>query len=160
MDESKIDVSHDENSNSHEKCEETINELNEKLSEMEGNWKRALADYKNLVDRTNKERTQFVDFANEVILSKFLSVFDSLEMLGKYNQDQGLALTIKQFGQVLKESGLEEIDALGKDYSLESMEAIEMVAGEKDKVIEVLTKGFYLKSKLLRPARVKVGIGN
>jgi len=160
MDESKIDVSHDENSNSHEKCEETIKELNEKLSEMEGNWKRALADYKNLVDRTNKERTQFVDFANEVILSKFLSVFDSLEMLGKYNQDQGLALTIKQFGQVLKESGLEEIDALGKDYSLESMEAIEMVAGEKDKVIEVLTKGFYLKSKLLRPARVKVGIGN
>lgn len=160
MDESKIDVSHDENSNSHEKCEETIKELNEKLSEMEGNWKRALADYKNLVDRTNKERTQFVDFANEVILSKFLSVFDSLEMLGKYNQDQGLALTIKQFGQVLKESGLEEIDALGKDYSLERMEAIEMVAGEKDKVIEVLTKGFYLKSKLLRPARVKVGIGN
>ncbi len=160
MDESKIDVSHDENLNSHEKCEEAIKELNEKLSEMEGNWKRALADYKNLVDRTNKERTQFVDFANEVILSKFLTVYDSLEMLGKYNQDQGLTLTIKQFGQVLKESGLEEIDALGKDYSLESMEAIEMVEGEKDKVTEVITKGFYLKSKLLRPARVKVGKGN
>lgn len=160
MDESKIDVSHDENLSSREKCEETIKELNEKLSEMEGNWKRALADYKNLVDRTNKERTQFVDFANEVILSKFLTVYDSLEMLGKYNQDQGLTLTIKQFGQVLKESGLEEIDALGKDYSLESMEAIEMVEGEKDKVTEVITKGFYLKSKLLRPARVKVGKGN
>ena len=160
MDESKIDVSHDENLNSHEKCEEKIAELNTKVSEMEGNWKRALADYKNLVDRTNKERTQFVDFANEVILSKFLSVYDSLEMLGRYNQDQGLALTIKQFGQVLKESGLEEVEALGKDYSLESMEAIEMVEGEKDKVTEVITKGFYLKSKLLRPARVKVGKGN
>jgi len=160
MEESKNDVSHNENLNSHEKCEETIKDLNEKLTEMEGNWKRALADYKNLVDRTNKERNQFVDFANEVILSKFLSVFDSLEMLGKYNQDQGLALTIKQFGQVLKESGLEEIDALGKDYSLESMEAIEMVAGENGKVTEVITKGFYLKSKLLRPARVKVGKGN
>ena len=160
MDESKIDVSHDENLNSHEKCEEKIAELNTKVSEMEGNWKRALADYKNLVDRTNKERTQFVDFANEVILSKFLSVYDSLEMLGKYNQDQGLSLTIKQFGQVLKESGLEEVEALGKDYSLESMEAIEMVEGEKDKVTEVITKGFYLKSKLLRPARVKVGKGN
>ena len=160
MDESKIDVSHDENLNSHEKCEEKIAELNTKVSEMEGNWKRALADYKNLVDRTNKERTQFVDFANEVILSKFLSVYDSLEMLVKYNQDQGLSLTIKQFGQVLKESGLVEVEALGKDYSLESMEAIEMVEGEKDKVTEVITKGFYLKSKLLRPARVKVGKGN
>jgi molecular chaperone GrpE len=160
MDEPKTDISHEENLNSHEKCEEKIAELNTKVSEMEGNWKRALADYKNLVDRTNKERNQFVDFANEVILSKFLSVYDSLEMLGRYNQDQGLALTIKQFGQVLKESGLEEIEALGKDYSLESMEAIEMVEGEKDKVTEVITKGFYLKSKLLRPARVKVGKGN
>ena len=137
-----------------------IKALQEKVSEMEGNWKRALADYKNLVDRTNKERAQYVDFANEIILSKFLSVYDSLDMLGKYNQDQGLALTIKQFGQVLKDSGLEEIEALGKDYSLETMEAVEMVEGEKDKVIEVLSKGFYLKSKLLRPARVKVGKGN
>jgi len=160
MNESDNNVSHDENLNSHEKCDETIKELTEKLSEAEGNWKRALADYKNLVDRTNKERAQYVDFANEIILSKFLSVYDSLDMLGKYNQDQGLALTIKQFGQVLKDSGLEEIEALGKDYSLETMEAVEMVEGEKDKVIEVLSKGFYLKSKLLRPARVKVGKGN
>lgn len=134
--------------------------LKNQLSEMELNWKRALADYKNLVDRSNKERKQFTEFANEVLIMKFLAVYDSLEMLGKYNSDQGLQLTIKQFGQVLKEEGLKEIEALGKDYDVNEMEAIEMVEGEKDKVIEVLTKGFYLKEKLLRPARVKVGKGN
>lgn len=91
---------------------------------------------------------------------KFLSVYDSLDMLGKYNPDQGLQLTIKQFGQVLKEEGLKEIDALGKDYDVNEMEAIELIEGEKDKVIEVITKGFYLKEKLLRPTRVKVGKGN
>jgi molecular chaperone GrpE len=134
--------------------------LKNQLSEMELNWKRALADYKNLVDRSNKERKQFTEFANEVLIMKFLAVYDSLDMLGKYNSDQGLQLTIKQFGQVLKEEGLKEIEALGKDYDVNEMEAIEMVEGEKDKVIEVLTKGFYLKEKLLRPARVKVGKGN
>ena len=134
--------------------------LKNQLSEMELNWKRALADYKNLVDRSNKERKQFTEFANEVLIMKFLAVYDSLDMLGKYNSDQGLQLTIKQFGQVLKEEGLKEIDALGKDYDVNEMEAIEMVEGEKDKVTEVLTKGFYLKEKLLRPARVKVGKGN
>ena len=134
--------------------------LQNQLSEMELNWKRALADYKNLVDRSNKERKQFTEFANEVLIMKFLAVYDSLDMLGKYNSDQGLQLTIKQFGQVLKEEGLKEIDALGKDYDVNEMEAIEMVEGEKDKVTEVLTKGFYLKEKLLRPARVKVGKGN
>jgi molecular chaperone GrpE len=134
--------------------------LKEQLSEMELNWKRALADYKNLVDRSNKERKQFTEFANEILIMKFLAVYDSLDMLGKYNSDQGLQLTIKQFGQVLKEEGLKEIEALGKDYDVNEMEAIEMVEGEKDKVTEVLTKGFYLREKLLRPARVKVGKGN
>jgi len=134
--------------------------LKEQLSEMELNWKRALADYKNLVDRSNKERKQFTEFANEILIMKFLVVYDSLDMLGKYNSDQGLQLTIKQFGQVLKEEGLKEIEALGKDYDVNEMEAIEMVEGEKDKVTEVLTKGFYLREKLLRPARVKVGKGN
>ena len=137
-----------------------IKALQEKVSEMEGNWKRALADYKNLVDRSNKERKQFTEFANEVLVMKFLAVYDSLDMLGKYNPDQGLLLTIKQFGQVLKEEGLKEIEALGKDYDVNEMEAIELVEGEKDKVIEVITKGFYLKEKLLRPTRVKVGKGN
>jgi molecular chaperone GrpE len=137
-----------------------VKALQEKVSEMEGNWKRALADYKNLVDRTNKEKKQFVEFANEVLVLKLLVVYDSLEMLGKYNQDQGLMLTIKQFEQVLKEEGLKEIEALGKDFNTSEMEGIEMVVGEKDKVVEVLTKGFYLKEKLLRPTRVKVGNGN
>ena len=135
-------------------------QLKSNLEEMELNWKRALADYKNLVDRSNKERKQFTEFANEVLIMKFLAVYDSLEMLGKFNTDQGLALTIKQFGQVLKEEGLKEIAALGKEYDVNNMEAIEMVSGEKDMVVEVLTKGFYLKEKLLRPARVKVGNGN
>jgi molecular chaperone GrpE len=137
-----------------------IKALQEKVSEMEGNWKRALADYKNLVERTNKEKKQFIDYANEVLVLKLLAVYDSLEMLGKYNQDQGLALTIKQFEQVLKEEGLKEIEAIGKEFNANEMEGIEMVSGEKDVVVEVLTKGFYLKEKLLRPARVKVGNGN
>jgi molecular chaperone GrpE (heat shock protein) len=53
-----------------------VKALQEKVSEMESNWKRALADYKNLVDRTNKEKKQFVEFANEVLVLKLLVVYD------------------------------------------------------------------------------------
>lgn len=134
--------------------------LKNKLQEMESNWKRALADYKNLVERTNKEKKDFYEFANSSLLSSFLPVFDSLEMLGKYNQDQGLQLTIKQFKQVLLDEGLKEIETLGKDYDANEMEAVEMVEGEEGKVVEELSKGFLFKGKLLRPARVKVGKGN
>ena len=37
------------------------------------------------------------------------------------------------------------------------MDAVELVDGEPDKVVEVIQKGYMYKSKILRPARVKVG---
>lgn len=134
--------------------------LRAQVQDLDNNWKRALADYKNLVDRTNKEKKDVYEFANSSLLLSLLPVYDSLEMLGKYNQDQGLILTIKQFKQVLLEEGLKEIETLGKDYDVNEMEAVDMVEGEEGKVIEELSKGFYFKGKLLRPARVKVGKGN
>ena len=69
-----------------------IDILKAQITELENNWKRALADYKNLVERTNKEKKEFYEFANTNVLQNFLPVYDSLEMLSKYSQDQGLAL--------------------------------------------------------------------
>lgn len=137
-----------------------IDILKAQINDLDNNWKRALADYKNLVDRTNKEKKDVYEFANSSLLLSLLPVYDSLEMLGKYNQDQGLLLTIKQFKQVLNEEGLKEIETTGKDYDVNEMEAVDMIEGEEGKVIEELSKGFYFKGRLLRPARVKVGKGN
>jgi molecular chaperone GrpE len=137
-----------------------IDILKAQITELDNNWKRALADYKNLVDRTNKEKKEFYEFANTNVLQSFLPVYDSFEMLSKYSQDQGLALTVKQFKQVFSEEGVKEIEVLGKEYNEQEMEAVEMVEGEKNIVIEEISKGFIFKGKLLRPARVKVGKGN
>ena len=134
--------------------------LKAQVTDLDNNWKRALADYKNLVERTNKEKKEFYEFANANLLTSLMPVYDSLEMLAKFNQDQGLQLTVKQFKQILAEEGLKEIETLGKDYDVNEMEAVEMVEGEEGKVIEELSKGFFYKGKLLRPARVKVGKGN
>ncbi|NBO17493.1 MAG: nucleotide exchange factor GrpE [Proteobacteria bacterium] len=137
-----------------------IDILKAQITDLDNNWKRALADYKNLVERTNKEKKDFYEFANASLLTSLMPVYDSLEMLAKFNQDQGLQLTVKQFKQILSEEGLKEIETIGRDYNVNEMEAVEMVEGEEGKVIEELSKGFYFKGKLLRPARVKVGKGN
>ena len=137
-----------------------IDILKAQVTDLDNNWKRALADYKNLVERTNKEKKDFYEFANASLLTSLMPVYDSLEMLAKFNQDQGLQLTVKQFKQILSEEGLKEIETIGRDYNVNEMEAVEMVEGEEGKVIEELSKGFYFKGKLLRPARVKVGKGN
>ena len=134
-----------------------ISELEEKVSELENNWKRALADYQNLQKRVAEEREALVTYANLVLISELLPVLDNLELLEKHIDDTGLKLTIKTFKQILENEGVKEIECLGKDFDPALMEAIELVDGKEGKVAEVAQKGYVLKDKLIRPAKVKVG---
>ena len=139
--------------------EEQIQELQEKVNELENNWKRALADYSNLQKRFAEEKQDIVRFANSTLILKLLSVLDNLEMLEKHSDDESLPLVVKTFKQALLDEDVKEIEAEGKDFDSATMDAVEMVSGESGKVIEVSQKGYILKDKVLRPARVKVGKG-
>lgn len=127
--------------------------------QMETNWKRALADYQNLQKRAEEEREQIVRFANVTLLESLLPVLDNLEMLNLHSEDQGLELTLKDFKRVLHSLGLEEFNSQDSYFDENFMEAVELVDGEKNKVIEVLKKGYLFKGKVIRPAYVKVGKG-
>ena len=69
----------------------------QKLQDLENNWKRALADYKNLEKRVEEEKREMFIFAKETVLKEILPVLDNLKMLQKHIQDKGLELTIKSF---------------------------------------------------------------
>lgn len=131
----------------------------EKIEELEDNWKRALADYQNLEKRVEKEKRQVIRFANSVLILKVLPILDNLETMRKHSDEEGLDMIVKEFERVLREEGLEEIKAEGNDFDPNNMEAIEMVEGKENKVIEVTKKGYTYKDKVLRPAEVKVGKG-
>jgi len=118
-----------------------------------------LADYRNLQKRVEEEKDDFVQYATSTLIRKLLSVFDNLEMVNKHTNDIGLQMVVKELRQVLGDEGLKEIETENLEYDLNTMEAIEMVPGEENKVIEVLQKGYFFKDKLIRPARVKVGNG-
>lgn len=134
---------------------EDIN-LAEELSEMEGNWKRALADYQNLQKRVAEEKEEMLKFANLVLISQLLPVLDNLELLGKHNKDEGIKMIIKGFKDVLKDSGVKEIEvSKGDDFDPLLMEAVE--ANGEGSVSEVLQPGYKLSDKLIRPTKVIVG---
>lgn len=135
-------------------------ETEAKNVELENNWKRALADYKNLERRTAEDREAFINFANETLIRSLLPIVDHMEMLLAHFPDESLKMILKDFHQTLMAEGVLEIETLNKDFDENTMDAVEMVEGEKNKVVEVLVKGYFLKNKLLRPARVKVGQGN
>ncbi len=132
-------------------------QLEERILELENNWKRSLADYKNLEKRVTEEKYALRELANLVLVSRLLPVLDNLEMVDVHVNDTGLKYTIKEFRQILEDEGLIEFNPLAQTFDANTMEAIETVEGEDGKVIEVLRKGYFLKDKLVRPARVKVG---
>ena len=117
--------------------------IDKKTEELENQLKRALADYDNLKKRLEKERGEIVQFANETLLLKVLSIVDGLE------------LALGQFWQLLKEEGLVEIKVGPKDkFDPEVMEA---VGGEGEKVEIVMQRGYKLHDRVIRPTRVKLG---
>jgi molecular chaperone GrpE len=77
-------------------------ELEEQIQELENNWKRALADYKNLEKRVAEEKEGIVSFSNLVLISELIPVLDNLEMLEKHIDDIGLKLVVKEFKQIAK----------------------------------------------------------
>jgi molecular chaperone GrpE len=143
-----------------DKNAQKIERLEEKLAELENDWKRALADYKNLEKRASEEKNQLTHFANSVLIENLLPVLDNFTMLEKHTDDTGVKMSIKEFEQVLQEAGLKEIEvALGDDFDPETMDAVETGPGKKDKVLQIIRKGYFFKDKLLRPTTVEVGRG-
>jgi molecular chaperone GrpE len=138
---------------------EKLEQLQDQAKSLTEKWKRALADYQNLEKRVEKEKQEFVKYSTASLIDKLLEVLDDLERAEKHLQDKGLSLALEQFRSILEAEGVEEIEALDKEFNPETMDCSEMVAGEKNKVIEVIQKGYYLNDKVLRPAKVKVGKG-
>lgn len=129
-----------------------------KLKTLEENWKRALADYQNLVKRIDADKKDFVKFATANIISKLLPSLDILELAASHSQDQGVKMAVKQFKDVLSCEGLQEISPKAGDlYDHEIHECLETLPGEPDNTIaEIVTKGYKINDYVIRPAKVKV----
>jgi len=133
------------------------------MKQIKDEWKnkylRALADYQNLVKRSEAEKQEVRMYATEQFLKKLLPVVDTLELAQHHVQNEGLALALKELHAVLTEYGVEKIDVVGKSFDPHCMECIEVVEGEKDHVVQVVTCGYRMHGKLLRPSKVQVGGG-
>lgn len=134
-------------------------ESEEKIASLEEQVRRNLADYQNLEKRTREERGQWVRRANKDLIVRLLPVLDTLILASMHVQDEGLALSIRQFLDILKSEGVEKIETLGAQFDPALMEGVGTVpSSDKGKVVKEVRAGFkYSDGGILRPAQVVVG---
>jgi molecular chaperone GrpE len=140
--------------------------LKEQLDGQKNKLLRALADFDNYKKRVAIEREQFVQFANETLISELLPIIDgfarAMDAAEKVKAGEemikGLALIKKQFEDVLKKHGVDEIEALGKAYDANVHEAIlqKEYEGPEGVIIEEMQKGYSLHGRVIRPSMVIV----
>ena len=144
-----------------------LEEKDTKLSEQEDMLKRLQAEFENYNKRTEKEKQDTIAYANEKIIIELLDILDNFERaMGEMKKTEetgkiktGVELIFKQLYQLLKTKGVEEIDALEKPFDPEKHEALmQIVSGthEEDTVVQEMQKGYMLKEKVIRPAKVAV----
>ena len=128
---------------------------------------RSKAENDNLQKRTLKQIQQAQLYSTEKLSSELLMIMDSLEAANNLSEDpnlklesliEGNSLLLKTTKEVFEKLGIEEIYPLNDDFDPESHQAMATKESEADenKVLEVMQKGYKLKSKLLRPALVIV----
>lgn len=125
-------------------------------------WKekylRALADYQNLVKRTEEEHHKIQMFAGLVVIEKLLPVVDLLEKAQEHLKDQGLELALRELHAFFRSVSVEKIDVLGKPFDPYTMDCVDIVkGGEENIVLSVVTCGYRMHGKVIRPAKVTVG---
>ena len=88
---------------------------------------------------------------------RILPVLDTLILAKQHSEDKSLDVSVKQFLDILKSEGVEEIETEGKDFDPHTMEAVATEEGKEGQVTSEIQTGYIMNDKLLRPALVKVG---
>lgn len=133
--------------------------LKAEVVELDGKWKRALADYQNLEKRNHDQQALYAQLACLSIVERLLPVYDHLILAANHLNDSGLSMVVKQFEDAFEAEGITKIEALHKPFDAHTMECVEQVPGQKNHVVEIINQGFSIGSRIVRPAKVMVGNG-
>ena len=144
---------------------ETLTEAQEAIAESNERIVRLTADFDNFRKRAQREKDEARQFANQGLLEKLLPVLDNFEMALTAVKDadpsvrDGVQMILDQLLGVLKESGVEPVDAMGQPFDPNLHEALsqeETTEVEEGTVVQQVQRGYKLNDRLVRPARVVV----
>jgi len=150
--------------------EEKVAELEENLAELNDKYLRLFSEFDNYRKRTNKERLELLDTAGGEVIKDLLPVIDDFERAFKANDaklenDQsnleGFLLIYNKLKGIFSRRGLESMKSVGETFDTDFHEALTNIPAPdndlKGKVVDEIEKGYMLKGRVIRFAKVVVG---
>ncbi len=129
---------------------------------------RVQADFENVRKRLEREKQDFLKFANEGIILELLNILDDLERAAGLAETKhedlpaflkGVEMIMAHLYEMLKENGVKPIDSKGKIFDPNYHEALMQVEDNnfpEHTIVEELQKGYLLNDRVIRTAKVKV----
>lgn len=147
--------------------EEKYAQVLAEMDELKKENLRVLADSENFKKRLLREKEEYFKFATSAILEEIIPVMDNLDLAlahGRQNDAckdlaAGVEMTMKIFLDTMKKHGLEQIAEIEVPFDPtrhEAMSQVERPDLDENTVCQMLQKGYILKERLLRPAKVLV----
>ncbi len=154
-----------------QKLQEENAALKEQATTSADKFVRLMAEFDNFRRRTAKEQLDLIETANGKLLEKLSEVLDNFERAAAPENNKqkdfdafskGIQMIHDQFYKILTDEGLVQIDPVGQEFDPNEQEALMNQPSDsvpESHVVQVFQKGYKLKNKLLKTAKVIVSSG-
>ncbi len=149
---------------------DTAEDLKQQLEAQSDRYLRLMAEFDNFKKRVSRDYERLVESANEKLMGELIEVRENLERAVKAGEQcedvktmfDGMKLIFAKLSDVLARNGLEPFGAAGEPFDPQLHDALMKVPNDtvpEDHIVEVFEKGYNLKKRVIRHARVVVSSG-
>ncbi len=147
------------------KLQEKLAQAEEEAKKSQDNYLRALAEMDNLRKRTQRDKEEYIKYANLPMVNKILPIIDDFERALNVEQGQeseglhkGMELIFKKLLDLIEAEGVEAINAIGQPFDPEFHQPllVEESEGPENIILEEMQKGYIMHGRVIRPSLVKV----
>ncbi|MBU1046025.1 nucleotide exchange factor GrpE [Patescibacteria group bacterium] len=146
--------------------DKNLKQLQEERDKYLAGWQRSQADFLNYKKEEGERFHKVFDYRKEQWILELLDILNLFDQAEKgIRQKEGSSSVLEGFRQIKKyfadfltKHGVEEIiSEPGRKFNPHFEEVVETVEGEEEGIIaEVVRKGYQIRGKVIRPAKVKV----
>jgi molecular chaperone GrpE len=149
--------------------EVSAEKLQQELADLRDKYIRLMSDFDNYKKRTSRERIELIGTAAQDTLTALLPVLDDFDRAQNLTDEQkktdafqeGIQLVYHKLSNILQQRGLEPMESTGQDFNPDWHEALTEIPAPtealKGKVVDTIERGYLLKGKIIRYAKVVTG---